>query len=78
MPAPRRKTNPNLRFDGPSEPPRTEPEEPWIEPGPDEDCVVCFMSGRRVRRVDALQVKLGPGLTRWMSKRLISESDRRR
>lgn len=77
----RRKTNPNLRFSG-AEPPRPpqppEVEEPWIEPGPDEDCVTCFLSGRRVRRADAYQVKLGPGLVRWMSKRLTSEADRRR
>ncbi len=76
----RRKTNPNLRFSG-GEPPRPpEPPEPeaWIEPGPDEDCVTCFLSGRRVRRNEAYPVKLGPGLTRWMSTRLVSDADRRR
>jgi hypothetical protein len=75
----RRKTNPNLRLtDGEPPGPPEPPAHVWVEPGPDEDCVICFLSGRRVRRRDAYPVKLGPGLTRWMSTRLVSDADRRR
>lgn len=82
----RRKTNPNLRVSGsgPADrppPPQDHPHEveaAWTEPPEGTDCVVCFLSGRRVLRKEAVQVRLGPGRSMWMSERLVSEADRRR
>jgi len=81
----RRKTNPSLPSvsgSGPNQRPPNlqqppEVEAPWIEPGPDGVCVLCFLSGRRVLRKEAVLVRLGPGRTRWMSQRLVTEADRR-
>jgi len=82
----RRKTNPSLPSVSGSRPnqrPSTlqqphEVEAPWIEPGPDDDCVIRFLSGRRVLRKEAVHVRLGPGRTMWMSQRRVAEADRRR
>jgi hypothetical protein len=53
----------------------TEPPEPpdHGDEEEEEDVVVCFLSGARLHKSEAVRVRLGPGKVMWMAKELTNQ-----